>query len=208
MTLDVIAGERGRRRRVAAARLPGRQVLPRLHGGRARGAASAGEHAPSQRRRVRADRRPRRGRARGREVPAADRPLGSRRRCTSPRTAGRASTDELASRDPKALRRLGRELSLALGAIVLTLGVEEGAVVRYILWDHGGVADEYASVPEHFGPLPPGDVVALGGQPDRCAAADGRRPGTNPCCCPVGRLDRASCRLPASLPRRWPTPSG
>ncbi|HZQ65264.1 MAG TPA: GNAT family N-acetyltransferase [Gaiellaceae bacterium] len=73
--------------------------------------------------------------------------------------------DDLCSRDPGALRRLGRELSLALGAIVLTLGVEEGAVVRYVLWDRGGVADEYASVPEHHGPLPPGDVVALAANP-------------------------------------------
>ena len=86
--------------------------------------------------------------------------------------------DELASRDPKALRRLGRELSLALGAIVLTLGVEEGAVVRYVLWDRGGVADEYASVPEHFGPLPPGDVVALAANPtvaQRLTGADPAR---------------------------------
>ncbi|MGE5275075.1 MAG: N-acetyltransferase family protein [Verrucomicrobiota bacterium] len=73
--------------------------------------------------------------------------------------------DELCGRDPRALRRLSSELSLALGAIVLTLGVEEGAIVRYILWDRGGVADEYASVPEYFGPLPPGDVVALAANP-------------------------------------------
>jgi ribosomal protein S18 acetylase RimI-like enzyme len=73
--------------------------------------------------------------------------------------------DELSSRDPTALRRLAREVSLALGAIVLTLGVEEGAVVRYVLWDRGGVADEYASVPEYFGELPPGDVIALAANP-------------------------------------------
>jgi ribosomal protein S18 acetylase RimI-like enzyme len=73
--------------------------------------------------------------------------------------------DELCSRDPKALRRLGRELSLAMDNIVLTLGIEEAAVLRYILWDRGGIADEYASVPEHFGPLPPGDVIALGANP-------------------------------------------
>jgi len=86
--------------------------------------------------------------------------------------------DELCSRDPKALRRLGRELSLALGAIVLTLGIEEGAVVRYVLWDRGGVADEYASVPEHYGPLPPGDVVALAANPtvaQRLTGADPAR---------------------------------
>jgi ribosomal protein S18 acetylase RimI-like enzyme len=86
--------------------------------------------------------------------------------------------DELCARDPKALRRFGRELSLALGAIVLTLGIEEGAVVRYVLWDRGGVADEYASVPEHFGPLPPGDVVALAANPtvaQRLTGADPAR---------------------------------
>ena len=67
--------------------------------------------------------------------------------------------DELSGRDPQALRRLSQELSAAMGAVVLTLGVEGGAVVRYILWDRGSAADEYASVPEHFGPLPPGDVI-------------------------------------------------
>ena len=86
--------------------------------------------------------------------------------------------DELCNRDPKALRRLGREMSLALGAIVLTLGVEESAVVRYVLWDRGGVADEYASVPEYFGELPPGDVVALAANPtvaQRLTGADPSR---------------------------------
>jgi ribosomal protein S18 acetylase RimI-like enzyme len=86
--------------------------------------------------------------------------------------------DELAGRDPKALRRLARELSLALGAVVVTLGIEEGAVVRYVLWDRGGVADEYASVPEHYGPLPPGDVVALAANPtvaQRLTGADPSR---------------------------------
>jgi hypothetical protein len=86
--------------------------------------------------------------------------------------------DELSGRDPKALRRLARELSLALGAIVLTLGIEEGAVVRYVLWDRGGVADEYASLPEHYGPLPPGYVVALAANPtvaQRLTGADPAR---------------------------------
>jgi GNAT superfamily N-acetyltransferase len=86
--------------------------------------------------------------------------------------------DELAHRDPKALRRLAHEISLALGAIVLSLGIEEGAVVRYVIWDRGGIADEYASVPEYFGPLPPGDVVALGANPTvakRLTGADPER---------------------------------
>ena len=68
-------------------------------------------------------------------------------------TAGRRSTTSSAAATRRRCAGSGRELSLAMGAIVLTLGIEEGAVVRYILWDRGGIADEYASVPEHFGPL-------------------------------------------------------
>jgi len=95
-----------------------------------------------------------------------------------PENAWTRVEDELAGLDPKALRRLGRELSLALGAVVLTLGIEEGAVVRYVLWDRGGIADEYASVPDYFGPLPPGDIVALAANPtvaQRLTGADPAR---------------------------------
>ena len=97
---------------------------------------------------------------------------------SQPRNGWTRVDDELCSRDPKALRRLSRELSLALGAIVLGLGVEEEAVVRYVLWDRGGIADEYASVPEFFGELPPGDVVALAANPtvaQRLTGADPAR---------------------------------
>lgn len=73
--------------------------------------------------------------------------------------------DELCSRDPKALRRLGQELSYRTGGVVLTLGIEDGALVRYLLLDRGSIADEYASLPEYHGPLPPGDVIALGANP-------------------------------------------
>ena len=73
--------------------------------------------------------------------------------------------DELCSRDPKALRRLGQELSYRTGGVVLTLGIEEGAVVRYVLLERGSVADEYASLPEYYGQLPPGDVIGLGANP-------------------------------------------
>jgi ribosomal protein S18 acetylase RimI-like enzyme len=86
--------------------------------------------------------------------------------------------DELCRGDPALLRRLGSEISYALGAVALTLGIEQGAVVRYILFDRGGIADEYASVPEYFGPLPPGDVVALAANPtvaNRLAGADPAR---------------------------------
>jgi hypothetical protein len=85
--------------------------------------------------------------------------------------------DELADRDPTALRRLARELSDRLGAVVVSLGVEEGAVVRFLLLDRGRLLDEYLSVPEYYGPLPSGEVVALAANPtllERMTGADRR----------------------------------
>jgi hypothetical protein len=87
-----------------------------------------------------------------------------------------AVDDELCSREPSLLRRLARELSDRTGAVVLLLGVETGAVVRYILFDRGRIADEYASVPEYHGPLPPGDVVALAANPTVASRLTGADP--------------------------------
>jgi ribosomal protein S18 acetylase RimI-like enzyme len=84
---------------------------------------------------------------------------------STPRNGWIEVDDELCNRDPRSLRRLGQELSYRTGGVVLTLGIEEGEVVRYVLLDRGSVADEYASLPEHYGPLPPGDVIALGANP-------------------------------------------
>jgi hypothetical protein len=84
--------------------------------------------------------------------------------------------DELCSREPKFLRRLGQELSYRTGGVVLTLGVEDGALVRYVLLDRGSVADEYASLPEFHGPLPPGDVIGLGANPTVVARLTGADP--------------------------------
>jgi hypothetical protein len=85
--------------------------------------------------------------------------------------------DDLADRDPTTLRRLARELSDRLGAVVLSLGVEEGAVVRFLLLDRGRLLDEYLSIPEYYGPLPSGEVVALAANPtllERMTGADRR----------------------------------
>jgi GNAT superfamily N-acetyltransferase len=84
--------------------------------------------------------------------------------------------DELGNRDPRALLRLAKELSYANGGVVLALGVEDGALVRYTLVDRGSVVDEYASVPEYHGPLPPGEVVALGANPTVVARLTGADP--------------------------------
>jgi ribosomal protein S18 acetylase RimI-like enzyme len=84
--------------------------------------------------------------------------------------------DELGNRDPRALLSLAKELSYANGGVVLALGVEDGAVVRYTLVDRGSVVDEYASVPEYHGPLPPGDVIALGANPTVVSRLTGADP--------------------------------
>ncbi len=65
---------------------------------------------------------------------------------------------------PDKLRNLARELSFTSG-VAVALSVEDGAVVRYVLFDRGSMVDEYASVPEFHGELPPGDVIALGANP-------------------------------------------
>lgn len=65
---------------------------------------------------------------------------------------------------PEQLRNLARELSFTTG-VSIALSVEDGAVVRYVLFDRGSMVDEYASVPEYHGALPPGDAYALGANP-------------------------------------------
>lgn len=82
------------------------------------------------------------------------------------------ATDE----DPERLKSLAKELSYTTGGVVLSLGVQRGAVVRYDLFDRGADIDEYLSVPEYFGELPPGDAYALGAN----ATVVGRLTGADP----------------------------
>lgn len=84
--------------------------------------------------------------------------------------------DDVIERDPRQLRRLAKELGDRTGGVVLALGVEEGAVTRFILFEHGNVVDEYLSVQEHFGSLPPGDVIALAANPRVVARLTGADP--------------------------------
>jgi hypothetical protein len=60
--------------------------------------------------------------------------------------------------------------------VVCALSVDDGVVVRYVLYERGSVVDEYQSVPEHFGPLPPGDMVALGSNPTVVSRLTGAEP--------------------------------
>lgn len=91
----------------------------------------------------------------------------------APRNGWVAVYDDVASADPESLRRLARELSHVTGGVVLALGVEDGAAVRLIAFERGSLMDEYLSVPEHYGPLPPGDAVALRANPTVLARLTG-----------------------------------
>ena len=104
-------------------------------------------------------------------------PGGSRGSVVAPpRNGWTAVYDELCDREPAMLRRLARELSDRLGAVVLLLGVEHEAVVRFVLLERGRVMDEYASVPDFHGPMAPGDVVALAANPTVVARLTGAEP--------------------------------
>jgi glutathione S-transferase len=94
---------------------------------------------------------------------------------TPPQNGWIAVYDELGDREPEQLRRLAREISHSLGAVVLAIGVEEGAVAHYVLYERGRDLDEYVSVPEYHGPRPSGEVVALAANPvlvERLTGAD------------------------------------
>jgi len=80
---------------------------------------------------------------------------------------------DLTDRDRQARDRLASELSNATGAVVCTLAVEDGRVVRFVFFERGSIVDEYQSVPEYFAPLPPGDVIALAANPTVVARLTG-----------------------------------
>jgi ribosomal protein S18 acetylase RimI-like enzyme len=101
---------------------------------------------------------------------------GSDGRVVGPRNGWVAVYAELVDRDRRARERLASELSNATAAVVCAISVDDGVVVRYVLYERGSVVDEYQSLPEHFGQLPPGDVVALGANPTVVSRLTGAEP--------------------------------
>ena len=103
-------------------------------------------------------------------------PGGSRGSLVAPpRNGWIAVYDDVCDRNPDMLRRLARELSDRIGAVTLLLGVERDELLRMILFERGRIVDEYLSVPEFYGPLPPGDVVGLAANPRVVLTAHGSR---------------------------------
>jgi len=77
--------------------------------------------------------------------------------------------------DREVVRKLGAELSYRFGVTVV-LALEDDAVVRFVIHDQGRMVDEYLSVPEYFGPLPPGDALALRANPTVVSRLTGAEP--------------------------------
>jgi hypothetical protein len=61
-------------------------------------------------------------------------------------------------------------------AVVIALSFEVDEVVRLVALDRGGIVDEYLSVPEFYGQLPPGDVIGLAANPTVLARLTGADP--------------------------------
>jgi ribosomal protein S18 acetylase RimI-like enzyme len=104
-------------------------------------------------------------------------PGGSRGSLVAPPRGGWIAVyDDVCDRNPEMLRRLARELSDRMGAVTSLLGVEREELVRMILFERGRIVDEYLSVPEFYGPLPPGDVVGLAANPTVVSRLTGADP--------------------------------
>jgi len=81
--------------------------------------------------------------------------------------------DPLLDANRAAQARFASELSDRLGAVVVALASEEGAVVRFRLYERGRMVDEYLSVPSHDGALSKGDELALAANPTLVARLTG-----------------------------------
>ena len=81
--------------------------------------------------------------------------------------------DPLLDADRGAQSKLAGELSERLGAVVVALAVEHGAVVRFKLYERGRMVDEYLSVPAFYGPISKGDELALEANPTLVARLTG-----------------------------------
>ena len=89
---------------------------------------------------------------------------------TANHLSARAATEHYAG--------FARDLDLFLDLDLSSLGIEDGSVVRLTALDRGSIVDEYLSVPDFHGPLPPGDLIALAANPtvlQRLTGADPAR---------------------------------
>jgi ribosomal protein S18 acetylase RimI-like enzyme len=81
--------------------------------------------------------------------------------------------DPLFDSDRDAQARFARDLSDRLGAVVVALALERGAVVRFRLYERGRMVDEYLSVPDFYAQLNRGDELAMEANPTLVARLTG-----------------------------------
>jgi GNAT superfamily N-acetyltransferase len=111
---------------------------------------------------------------------------------TQPRNGWISIYDELCDADREAQTRFGQELSNRVG-VALGLRLEEGRVVRLLLFERGQLVDEYLSVPEYYGPLPTVDALAHAANPTLLSRLTGADPAE------IRRVARTA-DSPAELP--------
>jgi ribosomal protein S18 acetylase RimI-like enzyme len=114
-------------------------------------------------------------------------------RVEGPRNGWTAVYDEAIDRDRAIMLRFARELSSRMGIVVVAFSLELDQVVRLVALDRGGIVDEYLSVPEFYGPLPPGDVIGLSANPTVLERLTGADPAAVRAAAPTGSS-------PADLP--------
>ena len=145
-----------------------------------------------------ADRRSRVGRARDRPLRAPAR--RGRGRATR-RTAGSGSPTRCSTPTATPSRGSRRDLSDRLGAVVVALALEHGAVVRFRLYERGRMVDEYLSVPDVLRRARPRRRARARGEPDARRPPDRRRPRRGSPGRADGRRRRPTCRQPRSSTR-------
>jgi ribosomal protein S18 acetylase RimI-like enzyme len=84
---------------------------------------------------------------------------------SAPRNGWVAVTDGAWEQEPELVGELARELSHVTGSVVVSLALERGRFVRLEAFERGSLLDEYLSVPSAYGPIAPGDAVALRANP-------------------------------------------
>jgi hypothetical protein len=98
---------------------------------------------------------------------------GGEARVSGPRNGWTILYSDLTDHDRQARQRFASELSNATAAVVCALALEDGRVVHFAIYERGSIVDEYQSVPEYYGPMPPGDVIALSANPTVVARLTG-----------------------------------
>lgn len=81
--------------------------------------------------------------------------------------------DPVTTGDRDVQAQLARELSHRLGAVAVALALEQGAVVRFRLFERGRMVDEYLSVPTFYGDISKADELALAANPTIVARLTG-----------------------------------